>query len=173
MNDSLAGKIPGYETVYITSPELTDEGRMTLQEKLQNIAEQFQGVTVLTEDWGKRKMAYPIQKETRGNYFYFVYTGKPGVVHEVERNLRLQDKVLRFLTINLESEFDADQFRKQRADLQAAAKRREEERESRREERGFDRHGSHHGGDGRRRGGDSAENFDMDFATAMDPAEKE
>ncbi|MBI2712336.1 MAG: 30S ribosomal protein S6 [Bdellovibrio sp.] len=127
--------LSGYETTFITRSELSDEALRTLQERVGQIVTSFNGETVLSEDWGKRKLAYPIEKETRGHYTYVVYTGKPGVVHEIERNLRLHDHVLRFLTVNLAEEFDSGNFKKQRADVQAAAKRREEEREARREER--------------------------------------
>jgi small subunit ribosomal protein S6 len=127
--------LSGYETTFITRPELSDEALRTLQERVAGIITAHGGETVLTEDWGKKKLAYPIQKEARGHYSYVVYTGKAGLVHEIERNLRIHDHVLRFLTVNLAEEFDAPVFRKQRSDIQAAAKRREEEREARREER--------------------------------------
>jgi len=130
-----AGLLPGYETTFITRAELSDEGLKTLQDRLNGVVGQFGGQLVLSEDWGKRKLAYPIAKETRGHYTYFVYTGKGDVVHEIERNLRLNDQVLRFLSVNLEKEFNTEGFKKARADQQAAAKRREEEREARREER--------------------------------------
>ena len=136
------GALPGYETTVITRAELSDEGLKTLMDRLNGVVGQFGGTVVLTEDWGKRKLAYPIQKETRGQYTYLVYTGKGEIVHEMERNLRLHDHVLRFLSVNLESEFDAEGFRKQRSDLQAAAKKREEEREARREERNAERYRS-------------------------------
>jgi small subunit ribosomal protein S6 len=131
--------IAGYETTFISRSELSDESLKTLQDRLNQVVSSFNGEVVLTEDWGKKKMAYPISKESRGHYTYFVYTGQPGVVHELERNLRLNDHVLRFLTVNLDEEFDAPQFKKQRADIHAAAKRREEEREARREEKGSER----------------------------------
>lgn len=126
---------PGYETTIITRAELSDEGLKAVQERVAATVAEFGGEIVLTEDWGRRKLAYPIQKETRGHYNYVVYSGKPGVVHEIERHLRIHDHVIRFLTVNLETEFNAEVFRKQRADMHAAAKRREEEREARREER--------------------------------------
>ncbi len=135
MSNPTAGKLPGYETTFITRAELADEGLKALQEKLQGVVGQYGGELVLNEDWGKRKLAYPIQKESRGHYTYLVYTGRGEIVHEMERNLRLHDHVLRFLTVNLENEFEAETFRKRRAEIQAAAKRREEEREARREER--------------------------------------
>jgi len=129
------GKIPGYETTFLTRSEMTDENLKNLQDKLAQVVSSFKGEVVLSEDWGKRKLAYPIKKETRGHYTYLVYTGTSEIVHEIERNLRLHDQVLRFLTVNLETEFDPPQFQKKRSEIHAAAKRREEEREARREER--------------------------------------
>lgn len=127
--------LPGYETTYLTRGELSDEGFKQIQDRLNAVVAEFGGQMVLTEDWGSKKLAYPIQKESRARYTYLVYTGKGDIVHEVERNLRLQEHVLRFLTVNLSKEFDGDAFQKRRVELMAAAKRREEEREARREER--------------------------------------
>jgi small subunit ribosomal protein S6 len=133
----------GYETTLITRSDLSDETLKTLQDKLAQVVASFKGEVVLTEDWGKRKMAYPIKKEVRGHYTYLVYTGQGDVVHELERNLRLSDHVLRFLTVNLKTEFDSAQFKQERSDIHAAAKRREEEREARREERNAERRGGY------------------------------
>jgi len=141
MSQNTPGKIPGYETTFITRPEMTDDALKALQERLKNVVAEYKGELVLSEDWGKRKLAYSIQKENRGQYTYLVYSGTGEVVHEMERNLRLHEHVLRFLTVNLEKEFDAENFRKQRSAIQAAAKRREEEREARREERNAERRG--------------------------------
>ena len=134
-------KLAGYETTFITRSELSDDALKTIQEKLKGVVAQYSGEIVLTEDWGKKKLAYPIQKETRGHYTYMVYSGKGDIVHEIERNLRLQEHVLRFLTVNLEDEFDAAKFQTQRAAIHEAAKRREAEREARREERAAERRG--------------------------------
>lgn len=130
-----AGRLPGYETTFITRPELSDDGLKALNERIAGVITQYGGEAVLNEDWGRKKLAYPIQKEVRGHYTYLVYTGKGDIVHEIERNLRLHDHVLRFLSVNLEKEFDVENFRKRRTEIQAAAKKREEEREARREER--------------------------------------
>jgi len=123
---SKAGLLPGYETTFVTRPALTDEGLKTLQDKIASVIASFAGEVVLTEDWGKRRLAYTIKKETRGHFTYVVYTGKGDVVHEIERNLRLNDQVIRFLTVNLEKEFEPNTFKKERQDIRAAAKRREE-----------------------------------------------
>lgn len=173
-NSTSAAQLAGYETTFITRSEMTDEALKALTERLGGVVTSFQGETVLSEDWGKRKLAYPISKETRGHYTYLVYTGKGDVVHEMERTLRLQDHVLRFLTVNLEKEFNAESFRKRRAEVHAAAKRREEEREARREERMAERraHGygdSHHEDRGDYRRHDAVE----ESATAGDTGSEE
>jgi small subunit ribosomal protein S6 len=141
MAQNSTAPLAGYETTFITRSEISDDAQKALVERLQGVVASFGGEVVLSEDWGRRKLAYPIQKESRGLYTYVVYTGKGDVVHEMERNLRLNEHVLRFLTVNLQSEFDAEAFRKRRADIHAAAKRREEEREARREERNAERRG--------------------------------
>ena len=133
--------LSGYESTFITRSELSDDLLKALQDKLGEIVKNFKGEVVLTEDWGKKKLAYPIGKETRGHYTYLVYSGIGNVVHEIERNLRLHEHVLRFLTVSLDREFDASEFQKKRGEIHAAAKRREEEREARREERNAERRG--------------------------------
>ncbi len=106
-------KLPGYETVFITRVDLTDEGLKTLKDRIIAIIGNYKGELVYQEDWGKRKLAYPIHKETRGHYTYLVYTGTGDVVAEIERNLRLHDHVVRFLTVNLAKEFDQEVFHKE------------------------------------------------------------
>mgnify|MGYP001068205538 CR=1 FL=1 len=126
-------RLPGFETTFITRNELTDEQLAAVRDRLATAVAEYKGEIVLTEDWGKKKLAYPIQKETRGHYTYLVYTGKGEVVTEVERTLRLNEHVLRFLSISLDKEFDGEDFKKRRLDQHAATKRREEEREARKE----------------------------------------
>ena len=110
----------GYETTFIVRNELTEDGvKALVEEKLGKVVESFKGEVVLTEDWGKRRLSYPIQKESRGRYVYFVYTGEGEVVKEVERNLKLHDDVLRFLTIRLGRGFDVPSFQKKRQEAHA------------------------------------------------------
>ena len=131
----MVAKIAGYETTFITRGELSEEGLKALKDRLASVVTQYDGSLVLSEDLGRKTLAYPIQKETRGQYTYMVYSGKGDVVAEMERNLRLHENVLRFLTVNLQKEFSQEAFLTRRAEIQAAAKRREEERDARREER--------------------------------------
>ena len=106
-------KLPGYETTFVTRVDLSDEGLKTLKDRLITIVKSFDGEIVHEEDWGKRKFAYPINKESRGHYTYFAYTAKGDVVAEIERNLRLHESVIRFMTIVLAKEFDKEVFTKE------------------------------------------------------------
>ena len=109
----MAKKLAGYETTFITRVDQTEDQLKTLKDRLFKIVADFGGEIVHQEDWGKRKFSYPIQKEVRGQYTHFVYTGKPGVVAELERNLRLNEATLRFMTVVLAKEFDKEVFAKE------------------------------------------------------------
>ena len=106
-------KLPGYETTFITRVDLTDDALKILKDRLIAIVGNYGGEMVYQEDWGKRKLAYPINKETRAHYTYFVYTGKGDIVAELERNLRLHEHVVRFMTVNLAKEFDKAVYAKE------------------------------------------------------------
>ena len=108
-------KLPGYETTFITRVDLSDDGLKALKDKLFGIVKAYGGEVVYEEDWGKRKFAYPIEKETRGHYTHFVYSAKGDVVKEIERNIRLHESTLRFMTVVLSKEFDKEVFAKENA----------------------------------------------------------
>lgn len=126
MATKTAGKMPGYETTFIAKVELSDESLKAIQEKMKSIVESFGGEIVLTEDWGKRRLAYTIGKETRGHYIFFAYTAKPGVVAEIERNLRINENIIRFLTVHLTKEFDKEDFMKGKYEFNPALERQKD-----------------------------------------------
>ncbi len=68
--------------------------------------EREQGKLVKVEAWGRRKLAYPIGKQRKGVYVYLKYVGGGGLVAEVERNLKLQDAVVKFMTVQTADEVD-------------------------------------------------------------------
>lgn len=135
MAKAVAGKLAGYETTFITRPEMNEDALKALTDRLISIIPTFGGELVLQEDWGTKRLAYKIEKESRGRYTYLVYTGNGNIVAEIERNLRMNDFVMRFLSVNLAREFEQESFMKRREEIKAQAKKREEEREARREER--------------------------------------
>ncbi|MGE4232228.1 MAG: 30S ribosomal protein S6 [Bacteriovoracia bacterium] len=102
----------GYETIFIVRPDHAEESRKALLDKLKGIIESHKGTIVLTEDWGRRKLAYDINRENKGYYTYIVYTADNKCVHEIERNMRLNESVLRFLTVKLGDDFDPSKFKR-------------------------------------------------------------
>lgn len=90
-----------YETIYVVRPELTEDTVRALNEKVDGIVGRFEGHILFREDWGKRKLAYPIQKNSKGHYIYLRYLGPTEMIAEIERNLRIDSNLLRFLTVRL------------------------------------------------------------------------
>jgi len=88
-----------YETVFIIQPEISQEGHRSLFEKLDKLLESHGAERLLCEDLGKRKLAYEIRKFQKGHYFAFRYLDGGSVVPELERSLRLEESVLRYLTV--------------------------------------------------------------------------
>lgn len=97
-----------YETIYVVKPELPDDALSALNEKVAGIIEKNDGTMLLVDDWGKRKLAYPIQKNSKGHYVYINFAGPSNLIAELERNLRIEDNLLRFLTVKLSVDIDLD-----------------------------------------------------------------
>ncbi|OIP40858.1 MAG: 30S ribosomal protein S6 [Deltaproteobacteria bacterium CG2_30_63_29] len=91
-----------YETIFILRPDLLEEDRTKVIERVQGTIEKLGGAILKTEDWGKRKLAYNIKKNSHGIYFYYQYLGFNDLVTELERNFRILEPVLKYLTIKLD-----------------------------------------------------------------------
>jgi len=87
-----------YETAILFDPELPEDPRKEFLGKLAGVVAAYQGEVLKTDDWGNRKLAYPLKKKSNAFYTFLVYTGNRGVVEEVERNIKIFDGILRFLT---------------------------------------------------------------------------
>ncbi len=96
-----------YESLYIIHPEVVGDELTAMVEKFQKIlADQGAEINKL-DNWGVRKLAYPINKVERGCYVQTLFSAGPDVIAEFERRMRLDEKVLRFLTVRFEGEFPA------------------------------------------------------------------
>ena len=93
-----------YETIYIVKPDLAEEELKALTDKVQDVIAGNGGDLKRLEDWGVRKLAYAIKKSPRGRYVYLRYDGIDTLVAELERRLRLDDRILRYLTVKIEKE---------------------------------------------------------------------
>jgi small subunit ribosomal protein S6 len=91
-----------YETIYVLRPDAGREASESISTRVQDVMTKQRGALTKVENWGYRKLAYPVKKHGRGVYVYLKYLGDGALVSELERNLRLQDAVLKFQTVRLE-----------------------------------------------------------------------
>ncbi|MBA2544367.1 MAG: 30S ribosomal protein S6 [Deltaproteobacteria bacterium] len=95
-----------YETTYILRPNTPNEGVAEVNTRIRGIIENMGGKVLKVDNWGKRRLAYEVAKERKGIYLYWLYLAQPGVVEETERNLRMLDNVIRFLTVQVDTDVD-------------------------------------------------------------------
>ena len=86
-----------YEVVYIMDPALGEEAIAAMIEKFKALVE-TQGTVAAIDDWGKRRLAYPINDLMEGYYVLMNYESKPEFPAELERVMKITDGVLRYLT---------------------------------------------------------------------------
>ena len=91
-----------YETVFILTPVLSDEQMKEAVKKYEDHHISNGAEIVHREDWGLRKLVYPIQKKSTGFYHLFEYTNDGQVIADLELQLKRDERVLRFLTVKLD-----------------------------------------------------------------------
>lgn len=91
-----------YESIFIIRPSLSDDDTNQLIEKMKSLLEKAGASVEIVENWGKKKLAYEIKRERRGTFVYLHFKAEGNVVGELEHAYRLEDSVLKFLTVRLE-----------------------------------------------------------------------
>ena len=94
-----------YETVFITLPTLTEDEERSIVGGFEQVLTDSGATMFTTDRMGRRRLAYPIQKFEDGVYTRFLYDSVAEVPRELERRMRISDKVLRHLTVHLEREW--------------------------------------------------------------------
>jgi len=100
-----------YETIFISESDLSDDDRKQLFEKTKDLIENQGGFLVLFDDWGTKKLAYEIKKKTRGYYVRLDFCGNGTLVDEMERSFRIDDRVMKFMTIVLDKDVDLEKIK--------------------------------------------------------------
>ena len=90
-----------YETIFILQPDLGEEEINSITTKAKEVISSYKGELFRMDDWGVRKLAYPIRKCARGRYYYARFDGGAEMIAELERRLRLDEKVLRYQSVNI------------------------------------------------------------------------
>lgn len=115
-----------YETIYIVNPNLSDEDVELVNEKFKTLIEAQKGVVIKLQDWGKQRLAYEIKKYDKGTYFLLDFCGELGLTSELARNLKLDERVLKFQTVKLEDYADPQELIKQEEAKHQESKPKEE-----------------------------------------------
>jgi small subunit ribosomal protein S6 len=113
-----------YETFLIIDPDITQEQREPVLERVRDLITQQDGFLVFEDVWGDRKLAYEIKKKARGFYIRFDYCGLALLVNEIERFFRIDDRALKYMTIVLDKDVDLEKVKEEKA---AAESQREPE----------------------------------------------
>lgn len=109
-----------YETIIITDPDLSEEQREPILKRVQDVISQADGYLAWTDDWGARKLAYEIKKKQRGYYTRFDFCGTASAVDEMERFFRIDDGVLKYMTVLLDKNADIEKIKEEIAITQKA-----------------------------------------------------
>ncbi|MCX7697424.1 MAG: 30S ribosomal protein S6 [Bacteroidales bacterium] len=91
-----------YETVFIMTPVLSEDQAKETVNKFKRFLEDRNARIIYEEDWGLRKLAYPIKKKTTGFYHLIEFESDPGIIGELELNYKRDERILRYLTVHLD-----------------------------------------------------------------------
>jgi small subunit ribosomal protein S6 len=91
-----------YETIYIVNPNLDDDALKEAIDKFSDITKKLKGSIVKVSEWGKRKLAYEVKRFDKGYYVVLDFCALPKMVTELERNLKLDDRILKYITVKID-----------------------------------------------------------------------
>jgi small subunit ribosomal protein S6 len=97
-----------YETLFIVTPEIAEEEVTPVIEKFSGILTDHGAIMAKIDNWGRRRLAYEVKKFNKGYYVLFEYGSEPEGVAEMERNFKIDEQVIRFLTVKKGDEFDPE-----------------------------------------------------------------
>jgi len=101
-------KMREYETLFIFRPDTSDEEVNRVVERVKQIIDERKGLILQARSWGKRKLAYEIQKHMKGIYFYVRYISLGDTVHEIERNFKMIESVIKYQTVKIADDVDME-----------------------------------------------------------------
>ncbi len=110
-----------YEQVYILRPSLSENEISQVIENTNQLILGDDGAIIFQNKWGMKKLAYQIKKETQGYYVLCDFAATPEVVSEIERKFRIDDSVLKYLTVKLADSITAEEIEAARNEAEAKA----------------------------------------------------
>lgn len=124
-----------YETVFIVTPTIPEDEVESIVAGLEEVVAGGGGTLHKTDRWGRKKLAYAVRKHREGNYTLLLYDSDAEVVRELERRIRMNDRVIRFMTVRADdATLPTAEEKEALAAARAEARRRAEERAAHRRE---------------------------------------
>ena len=111
-----------YEELFILKTGLPEEEVTALIDQVSGVITTSGGEILKTDNWGTRKLAYRVQKQAEGVYVLIQFSSGPAVVKELERRLRVQDNVLKFITVRIDEKMKKVEKRRKQREKRAARK---------------------------------------------------
>jgi len=116
-----------YETIFIINPDISEEDTEAVIERYAGILAEGDSFMAKVDKWGRRRLAYPIKGRGKGFYVLFDYGALPEPVAEMERNFKIDDNVMRFLTVKQDDFFDLEAAQAAQAAAQEAQQQKASE----------------------------------------------
>lgn len=113
-----------YETIFVINPDLSEEETTGVIDKFTGILTKEGGEILKADLWGRRRLAYMVKKFTKGFYVLLEYGAPADAVTEMERNFKIDEKVIRFITVKKGETFDAEALVRAEAEAKARAEAR-------------------------------------------------
>ena len=113
-----------YEALYIVRPDVRDDDVQTIAKEVETLVTQNGGAIVRSETWGKRKLAYEVQKCSEGCYILLRFESAPPFVSRIENHFRLTDAIIRYLVVLFDEKtlrLEAAQKKRKEAEIRATA----------------------------------------------------
>ncbi len=109
-----------YEAVVIIEPDMADDEVKALTEKYGELIKSHDGEVIKIEDWGIKKLAYLVRKRDKGRYILFDFVSGPNLISELERQFKITENIMKYLTVKLDEDVDLEAFKASSMTDQAA-----------------------------------------------------
>jgi small subunit ribosomal protein S6 len=109
-----------YEELFVVKPDAVQEDVDAFIAQIKEVITQSGGAIEKEDKWGKRKLAYRVQKFSEGEYVLLQFTAQPETIHEIERRMRVNDMVIKFITVRIDEKMKKIEKRRKHREKRAA-----------------------------------------------------
>ncbi len=100
-----------YESVVILEPDLAEDDIRNFADRYSEVIKSYGGEVIKVDDWGIKRLAYLVKRREKGRYLFFDFAGNPALIEELERQFKISEEVMKFLSVKLDSDVDLEAVR--------------------------------------------------------------